>query len=158
MTGIARVQPVMDWAAKLIFTHTSNPVGDGQAPPAASDAEDSDPYPYGVLHHITATRWGAFFANPDGNLDLTVQFDAVGRRVDQARYLSDRAREALLERDSEGTFTHDADAELNGWRVADRAHQSGPMPPSPEGQPPDRVFTIVERYIIRVVSTQGDTP
>lgn len=150
---VVPVQPIITWAMDLVFAATGAKLGDSEAPDGLNDLDD--PYPYGVIHHIDSNRWGAPLITTDRHLDLIIQIDAVGRRQDQARAFQDRVRSAIVGVDAEGRYAHDPAASVTGFLIKQRSTESGPYPPVGEGERPDRVFTIAERYTIRVVAEEA---
>lgn len=146
------VAPVVRWVLDLLREGTPADWGDAHAPDSAHEV--TDPYPYGVLHVVSSTRWGAPLSDPDRELILHVQLDCVGRRPDQARELQDRARGALIDVDLVGEYLNPGPEQRDDWTVVRREHEAGPTPIDDAGEPPDRVFTTSERFTIHATTKE----
>lgn len=141
--------PIVGWLIGLLETGTGKQIGDGRTP------DDQVAYPYGVLHVIDGSQFaGPPLFSPDADVDIPIQVDSVGRRVDQCRWMADRVRRTLLARDG-GAFQVNPDHPA-GYKIADRQNDGGPSVAIPEGNSANRLYTIPERYLIRV--TTGVTP
>lgn len=77
---------------------------------------------------------------------VTYQFDAVGRRQDQAEGLMDRVSVLLLDSDGAGGWAHDV--AVAGWRCIWRA-VAVDAGTSPEGQPKLKLFVPKRRVEFR---------
>ncbi len=133
----------------LIATGTARPTGDGKAP--AIDLALTASWPYAVVHVITGGGyWGSPLTRPDECADFVYQVDSVARRRDQAEWMADLVRRTVLARTSTGAFQV-ALANPAGWEVKDREADGGAGTVVAEGDPPNTVFSLSERFRFRVV-------
>ena len=150
-------QLVTDALKATLVAGTGKQVGDHKAPLDAVS-------PYCVLHVVAGGRfWGAPLIAPDAQADFVFQVDAVSGPVrdangqivtkatrKQAEWMADRVRRSVLARTSTGAFQV-ALTPPTGWIVADRAPDGGAGGVQVEGVPPNEVFSVAERFVLRVV-------
>lgn len=118
--------------------------------PPWSDAR-SRPFPYVILYSVPGGGyWGPPLRAPNGAASFIYQANAVALRGEQSEELGDAVRDAFLGRAPSGAFTHDPPALPGGWAVIDRDADGAPGATEYSGQPPKRVFTTSERYVIHV--------
>ena len=139
--------PICRWLLELLESGTDKQIGDHQSP-------TSPVFPYGVLTILDGSTFGGPpLVAPEADMDIPFQVDSVGRTPEQARWLADRVRRTIVARHSDGSFQVTAD-DPEGYHVADRQTAGGPTVPIPEGNTADRVWSLPERYTIRI--TAGD--
>lgn len=145
--------PIVEWLRALLEAGTNRAVGDTESPfknPSKAD------FPYSILYAIPGgSFWGPHFTAPDGNADLVFQVSSMGLRPDQARHQADAVRRTLVARQADGSFQVKLDPP-QGYEISDRVPAGGPPEEMVESQYTPTVYTIPERYIIRVVA--GDPP
>lgn len=130
--------------ASMLGTATGKAIGDHKAPTTRTAGE-----PYAIVYSIGGGGfWGAGLVSPDASGDLVYQVDAIGATRAQAEWMSDRVRRSLLAR-TNGTFQVAFPA-VAGWTVADREPDGGPGGVDITGAPPNEVFSVAERYVVRV--------
>lgn len=136
--------PVAQWLHDLLEQGTARPVGDGEAPVGAE-------FPYFVTHVSVGALFGgpALWA-PDADADIGIQVDSVGRTIPQARWAADASRRTLVARVGGRFQVNRLDPE--GYHVADRQTDGGPNLPIPEGTSSNRVYTISERFTLRLTA------
>lgn len=128
----------------MLVSGTGKPVGDHKAPLS------TDP-PYCVLYSIPGGGfWGAGLVAPDADADFVYQVDSVGLKRNQAEWLADRVRRSMLARSASGAFQVTL-TPPTGLKVADRLPDSGPGGVQVSGIPPHEVFSVAERFVLRVV-------
>jgi len=169
MTVLDR-RPVASALVAMLAASTAKPCGDNRVPPdLPQPMPPNKPGPYTVVHDIdTGDMWGAFLVAPDACADLVYQVDSVGYSPEQCRWMADASRRTLLARSASGAFqvafpepaydettayeatTRYVTEHFYGIKVADRAFDSGGGMET-EGKRPNEVFTISERYVLRVV-------
>lgn len=140
--------PIVTWAVNLLTGGTGRPVGDQESPGAVPD------FPYAVVSVMQSDFAGPALYSPEADADVGIQVDSVGTTVEQARWMSDSVRRTLVARIN-GGFQVKID-DPSGYQIADRQTDGGPQPPIPEGSSASRVYTVPERFTIRV--TAGDNP
>lgn len=108
--------PVTIALVDFLAAQTGRPVGRAAAP-VNVDGSPADP-PYAVVWPLTGgATWGPTYDGPDEGADLPYQVTSVGLRDDQAEWLADRVRQAMLAR-SDGSL---APLAVPGVVVLDRA-------------------------------------
>ena len=128
----------------LLVTGTGKAVGDPKAPLSTAP-------PYSVVFSIPGGGyWGAALVGPEADADFVYQVDAVGLRRSQAEWMADRVRRTILARPSSGSFQVTL-VPPTGWAVADRVPDGGPGGVQVDGSPPHEVFSVAERFVLRVV-------
>ncbi len=128
----------------MLAAGTGKPVGDHKAPLATAP-------PYSVLYSIPGGGfWGAALVGPDADADFVYQVDSVGLKRNQAEWLADRVRRSVLARSSSGAFQVTITPPA-GLKVADRLPDGGPGGVQVAGVPPHEVFSVAERFVLRVV-------
>lgn len=137
-------QLVTDAFVAMLAAGTAKPVGDHKAPRDV-------PYPYSVVHCIPGGGyWGAPLAAPDAQADFVYQVDSVSKNRKNAEWMADTVRRSVLARSPAGAFQVTLTPPV-GWKVADRVPSGGPGGVEVEGVHPNEVFTIAERFVLRVV-------
>lgn len=86
---------------------------------------------------------------PDETAQFTYQIDSVGLSREQAEWGADAVRRTLLARTGTGAFQVAFPA-VAGWAVIDRHPDGTPGGVTPEGTPPNRVFSNPERFVLCV--------
>ncbi|WP_433547166.1 hypothetical protein ACQPZG_20335 [Streptomyces sp. CA-294286] len=98
---------------EMLARATGKPCGLGALPQVAGKPA---PAPYTVLYPLGGTISGAPLADQGEDADLLYQVTAVGARTDQAEWLADRVRRAVLERTPTGVWGHALDpAGVDVW-------------------------------------------
>ena len=128
----------------MLAAGTGKPVGDHKAPLSTEP-------PYCVLYSIPGGGyWGAALVGPEADADFVYQVDSVGLKRNQTEWLADRVRRSMLARTSSGAFQVTINPPL-GLKVADRVPDGGPGGVQVDGDPPHEVFSVAERFVLRVV-------
>jgi hypothetical protein len=128
----------------MVASSTGKAAGDHKAPAARTVGQ-----PYVVVYSIAGGGfWGPGLTAPDASADLVYQLDAVGATRAQAEWMGDAVRRTLLAR-TNGAFQVAFPA-VSGWVMADREPSGGPGGIGVEGVPPNEVFTVAERYTLRL--------
>lgn len=140
MTTPAR-RPVTDALAAFLAAETGRPIGKGTAPLTAA-GQPAEP-PYAIVYPLGGgATWGPTYAGPDEGADLPYQVTSVGLRTDQAEWMADRVRQAMLTR-LDGTLA--AQLAVPGVNVLDRS-MTGYGGLDREGD----VVSIPDSYVVRV--------
>lgn len=126
----------------MLATGTGKQIGDHRAPPAPRVI------PYGIVTSIPGGGFsGPGLFAPDADADFVYQVDSIGERRDQAEWLGDRVRRTILARTA-GAFQVAFPA-VAGLLVADREVDAiGGVDVA--GDFPNEVFTVSDRYVLRV--------
>lgn len=137
----------------MLASSTSKPIGDHKAPSTRVAGT-----PYAVVYAISGGDfWGPGLVAPDSSADLVYQVDSVSwRSADnlsggsrkQAEWMGDLVRRTLLAR-TNGAFQVAFPA-VTGWSMADREPGGGAGGVDVAGTPPHEVFTVAERFVLRV--------
>lgn len=128
---------------ELLVTGTGMPVGLTEAPTLVPKK------PWGVVHPIDGGGFsGSPLYDPDSDAAFVYQVDSVGRSVDQAQWMDDLVRSTVLAR-SLGAFQVVFPA-IDAAKVIDRRPDTSAGGIIPEGEKPNRIFTIPGRYSIHV--------
>lgn len=137
-------QLITDAFLSMLSTGTGKTVGDHKAPTGQA-------FPYHVLHVIPGGGyWGAPLAAPDAQADFVYQIDSVSSQRKNCEWAADIARRTVLTRNPAGAFQVTL-VPPTGWKVADRVPDGGPGGVTVEGVPPNEVFAVAERFVLRVV-------
>lgn len=134
--------PVVSWLAGLLAAATEWQVGECEAPQDAT-------FPYMVVWPMPGVATdGPPLSAPDASGFVTVQVDAVGERYDQAQLINDWVRKVMFARTATG-FLYDAP--IDDLQITERFgdDSSGPTV-IPEGDAPNRVWTVSERFRLYV--------
>lgn len=127
----------------MLGTGTGKTIGDHKAPASRPVGE-----PYAIVYALTSAEfWGPGLVAPESSGDFVYQVDSIGASRAQAEWMGDRVRRTILAR-TNGTFQVAFPAPA-GWAVADREHTGGGGV-DVAGAPPNEVFTVPERYTLRV--------
>ncbi|MER6548335.1 hypothetical protein [Streptomyces sp. NPDC001250] len=94
---------VTDAVQVMLATATGKPCGRGRLPLVEGRPA---PLPYTVLYPQGGPVGGAPLANKSEDGHLVYQLTIVAARTDQAEWLADRARQALLGRTAAGQWQH----------------------------------------------------
>lgn len=125
---------------------TTLPIGDHTAPAEVAGK------PWAVLYSIPGGEQStANLAAVEDGTDLIYQVSSVGRRRDQAEWMADLIRAVIVGRTA-GAFTATWPA-MAGLKVADRQMWGGVGGVEPSGEAPHRVWSVAERFLIRIVLT-----
>lgn len=135
-------RPVTSAIVAMLAAAHGRPVGDGEAPADTT-------LPYSVVFEVPGGGFeGPAFAAPDADAAFVYQVTSVGERRDQAGWMADQNRRALLGRDAAGVFVHaiaSEDLTAAGLVVDERQPQAtGGV--DREG----RVFNASDRYVVVV--------
>lgn len=129
----------------MVAAGTGKSTGDHKAPATLTPGD-----PYAIVYAIPGGRfWGGGLVAPDASADLVYQVDSIGATRAQAEWMGDRVRRTILARTSTGAFQVAFPA-VAGWSMADREPDGGPGGVDVAGVPPNEVFTVAERYTLRV--------
>lgn len=132
-----------DAVIAAVASATGKPCGDHRAPVGV------DP-PYTIVWSIPGGRyWGPWLSAPDSCADFVVQVDSVGRQRAQADALAAQVRDLMLDRSGSGALA--VITPPPGWRIADRSADGGPPGVDVGGDSPHYVFSVPERFVLRVV-------
>ena len=83
----------------LLELATDRPWGDGKAP-----GQSAPEVPYGIVYAIAGGGVDGGFADPHTDATFVYQLSSVGATREQAEWLADRARRAVLGRDPTGAL------------------------------------------------------
>lgn len=136
------VQKVTNALLALLRTHLGDNVYDHDTVP------DTPTTPYYVVYRIPGGTSGGPMADPEADLTLVFQINAVGKRRDQAEWASDKVTEVMLGRDELGRLE-----ELplpSTMFECGRMRSDVPGGVEQEGAPPNAVYTAVQRFEIAV--------
>ncbi|MGV9891737.1 hypothetical protein [Streptomyces sp. NPDC003395] len=130
--------------AALLTSATGKPVGQGRMP-------DAQP-PYYLLYSVDTTVFGAPFADDNEDLSVVYQLTSVSGpdparpgstgSLEQAEWLADKARRAILGRDP-GTGQWTSPLALPGVRVMCRELETEP---GGTNDPADGIISYVQRF------------
>lgn len=95
-------------------------------------------------------EYGSPLRSPDDTAQFTYQVDSVGLSREQAEWGADAVRRTFLARTGTGAFQVAFPNVLSGFKVIDRYPDGTPGGVTPEGTPPNRVFSNPERFVICV--------
>ncbi len=133
-------------ALLTVLGTTSLPIGDHTAPAETAGK------PWAVLYSIPGGAYGDDnLAAVETGTDLLYQVTSVGRRRDQAEWMADLIRAKVIGR-TLGGFIATWPA-MTGLSVADRQMWGGVGGVEPSGEAPHQVWSVAERFLIRVVLT-----
>lgn len=125
---------------------TTLPIGDHTAPTEVAGK------PWAIVYSIPG---GALrddnLAAVENGIDLIYQVTSVGRRRDQAEWMADLVRTTVMARTSSGFTT--AWPAMTGLSVADRQLLGGLGGVEPSGQSPHELWSVAERFLIRLFRT-----
>lgn len=139
MPDVALRLPVTEALAALLATVTGRTGDVGRAP-------DPPALPYWILYPIPGGGPVGPPAIPDADVALPYQITSVGGRADQAQWLADQARSALLHTEDDGRYTHPLDPD--GLTVmAVTADGSGGLDPD------QQLPSVADRYLIWVTTS-----
>lgn len=109
---------ITDALVAFLAAQTARPVGRATAPLVDGDPADLGDGPYAIVYQLPGGgTWGPGLYGPDEGAQLPFQVTSVGRRSDQADWMADRVRQAMVGR-TNGTLT--ADLVVPGVTVLDR--------------------------------------
>lgn len=129
----------------MLSTGTGKQVGDHKAPAVLTKGE-----PYAIVYSLTGGGyWGPGLVAPTASSDVVYQIDAIGATRAQAEWMGDRVRRTVLARTATGAFQVAFPA-VAGWDMADREPAGGPGGVDVAGTPPNEVFTVAERFTLRL--------
>lgn len=115
MAGILPDRKITDALITMLETATGKQIGDARAPEPTTD--DTPDYPYAVLVSLGRTQSSGSIAAPHSDVSIMYQVTSVGENRDQADWMADKVREAILGRNSTG-FTNALSG--SGWRCTFR--------------------------------------
>lgn len=88
--------PIVSALVSFLAAQTGKPVGHASAP--LVNGQPAAP-PYAIVYSLGGgDTWGPFLAGPDEGAQLPFQVTSVGLRADQATWMADKVRRALLAR------------------------------------------------------------
>lgn len=139
-------RPVTAALKALIENATGRPCQVGIAP--HDEEGDTESIPYSVLW---PTAGGSFlgppFATPEADAFFRYTVHSIGRRDDQAEFIADAVRDAIVGRNDDGSFTYNLSIE--GLRVMNRSIDQSAGPMDRDGS----VFTVSESFLIAVTTS-----
>lgn len=110
--------PITNALVDFLAAQTGRPVGRTTAPLVDGVPADLEEGPYAIVYQLAGGEtWGPFLYGPDEAIRLPYQVTSVGRRSDQADWMADRVRQAMVGR-TNGTLT--AALAVPGVTVLDR--------------------------------------
>lgn len=116
------VRPITDALVAFLGAQTGRPVGRATAPLVDGVPADLEDGPYAIVYQLAGgEHWGPFLYGPDEAIALPYQVTSVGKRSDQADWMADKVRQAMLAR-TNGTLT--APLTAPGVTVLDREFSS----------------------------------
>ncbi|MFF0741521.1 hypothetical protein ACFYVL_14090 [Streptomyces sp. NPDC004111] len=105
--------PVNQAFQEMLAHGTDRPCGLGALPTVGGKPA---PLPYTVLYPLGALVSGAPLADRGEDADLRYQVTCVGARTDQAEWMADKVRRAVLQRAPTGRWQHElAPAGVDVW-------------------------------------------
>lgn len=108
--------PITTALVAFLAAQTGRPVGYGSAPVTGDGPED---VPYAIVYPLPGgATWGPFLTGPDEGAEVPYQVTSVGSRGDQADWMADRVRKAMVGRTA-GALT--AALAVTGLTVLDRS-------------------------------------
>lgn len=134
---------------QMLIDATGQPVEVSRAPFKNNDTKQVADVPYAILYPLPGggSEGGAPLTHPDADLQFVYQVTSVALRDDQAEWMADKVRWAMLGRDSSGTFRWSLTA--TGMTVMDR-RLSGAVGGL---DLVDQIYQIPESYSIYVTTT-----
>lgn len=109
--------PITEALVAFLAAQTGKPVGRATAPLTGAGVP-AEP-PYAIVYPLTGgATWGPTYDGPDEGADLPYQVTSVGLRQDQAEWMADKVRQAMLARQN-GSLA--AQLAVPGVTVLDRA-------------------------------------
>lgn len=145
MPGVPARRKLNTAVLALLRTATGRPLEMVRAPFKNGDVEQVEDVPYGILYPIPGGGFsGSPLYHPDEDASFVYQVTSVGLRDDQAEWMADKVREAMLGRDDQGSFVHEMTVE--DLVIVSR---------EPTGPPGglvrnDMLFSVVDSYFVRV--------
>lgn len=110
--------PITDALVAFLAAQTGRPVGRATAPLVDGVPADLESGPYAIVYQLPGgDTWGPFLSGPDEGAQLPYQVTSVGKRSDQADWMADRVRRAMVGR-TNGALT--ATLAVPGVTVLDR--------------------------------------
>lgn len=137
-------RPVTAAFVELLET-TALPIGDHVAPVEVPGK------PWATVYSIPGGGlMDDNLAAVDHGIDLIYQVTSAGRRRDQAEWMADLMRTTVVGRSTGFTVAFPA---VSGFTVADRQLWGGLGGVTPSGEAPMQVWSVAERFLIRLVRT-----
>lgn len=152
MTVIDR-RPITKALVSWLASSTGKPCGDHRLPPnlPPHPAPPAKPDPYMIAYALDGGGfWGPGLVAPEQNADYLYQVTSVGWSPEQVQWMADRVFATMLARSASGAFQVAFPA-VTGIVVADRLPDGGRGGIDVAGKRPDEVFSLPERYVLRVV-------
>jgi hypothetical protein len=128
---------VLNAVAELLRTSLHRPVGVVEIPPEVADD------PYCIVYPLAPIFDGPPFTEPEADGRFAVQVTAVGSRWDQATWMADKVRVAVLSRIT-GGFLFPLPT-IPGVTEMGRSIEYGP-----ERVEGDKVDTVVQRFVFHL--------
>lgn len=146
-------RPITKALVAWLASSTGKPCGDHRLPPLPPPpATSAKPDPYMIAYALDGGgAWGPGLVAPELNVDLLYQVTSVGYSPEQVQWMADRAYATLLARTAAGAFQVAFPA-VTGVVVADRLPEGGRGGIDVGGRHPNEVFSLPERYLLRVVA------
>ncbi|MFF7613520.1 hypothetical protein [Streptomyces lavendulae] len=131
---------------KMLSTSTTRSCGYGTAP-TASSAPTGAQVPYAVLYPLGLTTAGPPYGQADGDARALLQVTSVATTAEQAEWMADRVRTAMLGRKGGGNGAYATDIVIPGCAVLQRALDKEEGVAVAGG-----IYSYVQRYVVEVTS------
>jgi len=143
--------PVAKALVAMLATATGKPVDYTRIPPGLLNADGTVPANavYAVVYPIPGGSFSGSASDAHEDADYVFQVSSVAKRGLDAEWLGDRVRGAMLDRLPSGAYRVPLEIPATEDRPAIRV--IGRFADSDGGvQPSDGVFTLTERFVVRV--------
>ncbi|MFE3992321.1 hypothetical protein ACFXPW_11670 [Streptomyces goshikiensis] len=131
---------------KMLSTATTRSCGYGTAP-TASSAPTGAQVPYAVLYPLGLMTDGPPYGQADGDARALLQITSVATTAEQAEWMADRVRAAMLARKSGTNGAYTTDIAIPGCAVLRRALDKEEGVAVAGG-----IYSYVQRYVVEVTS------
>ncbi|MGW2985297.1 hypothetical protein [Streptomyces goshikiensis] len=131
---------------KMLSTATTRSCGYGTAP-TASSAPTGAQVPYAVLYPLGLMTDGPPYGQADGDARALLQITSVATTAEQAEWMADRVRAAMLARKGGTNGAYTTDIAIPGCAVLRRALDKEEGVAVAGG-----IYSYVQRYVVEVTS------
>lgn len=131
---------------RMLSTATTRSCGYGTAP-TASSAPTGAQVPYAVLYPLGLMTDGPPYGQADGDARALLQITSVATTAEQAEWMADRVRAAMLARKSGTNGAYTTDIAIPGCAVLRRALDKEEGVAVAGG-----IYSYVQRYVVEVTS------
>ncbi|THA38123.1 hypothetical protein [Streptomyces sp. A1547] len=131
---------------KMLSTATTRSCGYGTAPTTSSTPTGAQ-VPYAVLYPLGLTTDGPPYGQADGDARALLQVTSVATTAEQAEWMADRVRAAMLARKGGSNGAYATDIAIPGCSVLRRALDKEEGVAVAGG-----IYSYVQRYVVEVTS------